>query len=435
MRQLNDVHLLQPARVAVVLIAIAAVAGATGCGRAATQNGRGSQPDEIVVSSTTTKRISIGREVELSGTLASPDKAKVSSEAAGVVREVPIELGTVVRPGDPLVRLDPREAALALQRAESALRQTEAQLGIADGSAVPPADDQVASVRTAEATREDARANLARVQRLVDRGLLATVELENAQTKLKVAEANYQSAFDGARSLKASLQDRRASFDLARKKLDDTVIKAPVGGAVSERLVQPGEFIQANTQVATIVQINPLKLRTAVQERYAGLIVPKLPVSFRVESFPGETFHGEVAYVSPAVDEATRTFVVEALVDNRDRRLKPGFFTKGTVSTTRDDNVLAVPEDAVSTLAGVSAVYVIENGKARQQTVTLGARQGNLFEVTDGLKGDEVLASSSLSQLATGTPVRVGAGGPPAGGSPGARPRGGQATRQGGGQR
>jgi RND family efflux transporter MFP subunit len=129
-------------------------------------------------------------------------------------------------------------------------------------------------------------------------------------------------------------------------------------------------------------------------------------VEFDVEAFLNKKFKGTIAYVSPAVDQATRTFAVEALVDNSDRKLKPGFFAKGVVLTRVDASVLAVPEDAISTLAGVSTVYVIENGKARQQQISLGTRQNKLVEVTTGLKGDEKLATTNLSQLATGVSVR-----------------------------
>ena len=158
--------------------------------------------------------------------------------------------------------------------------------------------------------------------------------------------------------------------------------------------MQPGEYIRENTPVATIVQMNPLKLKTAIQEKHASLIRPGQAVEFNVEAFLNRKFKGKIAYVSPAVDQATRTFAVEALVENTDRQLKPGFFAKGVVLTKVDENVLAVPEDAISTLAGVSTVYVIEDGKARQQQVTLGARQDKLVEITSGLKGDETLATT-----------------------------------------
>ena len=375
------------------------------------RGGRGGRGQVVAIQTTHVQRMSVQREVELSGTLLSPDMAKISSEVAGVVREVRVQLGTEVKAGDVLVRLEPSELQFALDRAESALRQVEAQLGIDRGlDKQPPADEQIASVRQQIANRDDARATFERAQQLSGRGLLTKADRDTAETRVKVSEANLQAALDTVHSLKASLQDRRASYDLARKKLADAVIKAPVAGAVSERLVQPGEYIRENTPVASVVQVNPLKLKTAIQEKHASLIRPGQGVEFNVEAFQNRTFKGKIAYVSPAVDQATRTFPVEALVENNDRVLKPGFFAKGVVLTKVDENVIAVPEDAISTLAGVSTVYVIEGGKARQQQVTLGARQDKLAEVVTGLKGDETLATTNLSQLATGVPVRSGTG-------------------------
>jgi multidrug efflux pump subunit AcrA (membrane-fusion protein) len=335
--------------------------------------------------------------------------AKVSSEVAGIIRDVPVQLGTEVRAGDVLVRLEPRELQLALDRAESAMHQTEAQLGLDRGTSnakQPPADEQIASVRQAVANRDEARNTFTRAQQLHERGLMSKVDYDNAETRLKVAEANYQAAIDNVRSLRAQLQDRRASYELAQKKVADAVVRAPVAGSVSERLVQPGEFIRENTPVATIVQMNPLKLKTAIQERHAGLIRPGQTVEFVVEAFPDRKFTGKIAYVSPAVDQATRTFPVEALVENPDRQLKPGFFAKGVAHTQLDQNVLAAPEATISTLAGVSTVYVVEEGKVRQQQVTLGTKQGELIEIVNGLKGEETLAASNLNQLATGVSIQ-----------------------------
>jgi RND family efflux transporter MFP subunit len=358
------------------------------------------------------QRISIQRQVDLAGTLISPDHARISSEVAGVIREVLVELGQEVKPGQPLIRLEPRELELALKQAVSLLRQTEAQLGI-DGVRIkePPPDEDIATVRTATANLEDARAQRERALRLKQRNLLAQADLDAAETRVKVSEAAYQSALETVQGLKASLQQRRLAVELAEKKLADSVIRAPVAGSVSERLVYPGEFIRENTHVITVVQMHPLKLRTAVQERHASLIRPGLAVKFRVESYPESIFDGTVAQVSPAVDQATRTFPVEVLVNNFDRRLKPGFFAKGVIFTRLDENVLAVPESAISTLAGVTTVFVIENNKVRQQNVTLGVREGETAEVISGLNGNELLASSNLSQLSTGATVETDAGG------------------------
>jgi RND family efflux transporter MFP subunit len=397
-----------------------ALLGTQGCKKEESAAGRPTkrQQQAMRVESTTVQKISVDRRVELSGTLISPDQARVSSEVAGVVTAVLVELGQEVKPGQIVVKLEPRELDLALQRAQSVLRQTEAQLGI-DGVKVkePPADEQISMVRTAKANLDDARAQMARAQRLMKQRLLPQADMDTTETRVKVTEAAYQTAVETVQALKASLIDRRAAVELAQKKLNDAVIKAPVAGSISERLVHPGEFIQQNTPVIGLVQMNPLKLKTAIQERYASLIVPNQSVQFRVETFPNEVFSGKVAFVSPAVDQTTRTFVVEVLVDNALRRLKPGFFAQGSIFLRRDDDVLAVPEQAVSTLAGVSTVFIIESNKVRQRVVSLGAKTGNFIELLDGLKGEEVLASTNLSQLANGTTVEIGPakGGPPEG--------------------
>src|SRR6185436_17327638 len=116
-------------------------------------------------------------------------------------------------------------------------------------------------------------------------------------------------------------------------KVADSVIRSPVSGVVAARSAQPGEFIRENTEVVTIVRLDPLILQTALQERHAGRIRSGQPVDFVVEAFPGQVFRGIVAFVGPTVDQATRTFRVEVRVSNADRRLRPGFFARGTVLT------------------------------------------------------------------------------------------------------
>jgi len=387
--------------------------------------------------------MSVQRQIDLAGTLLSPDQARVSSEAAGVVRRVLVEIGREVGVGSPLVEIESRELKLALERAEAALLQTRAQLGMngpVEAADVPPPDAEVASVKTATANRDDALGSYERAKALASRGVTSSEGLQAAETRYKVAAANHESALDSVRATKAQLRDRRAAYALALKQLDDAVVRAPIAGVVSERPVQVGEYIGERTVVATIVQMSPLKLRTGVQERHAGVVEPGQPVQFRVEAFGDRVFAGRVAYVSPALDQTMRTFTVEALVDNPDRQLKPGFFAKGVILTRLDTAVPAVPDTAVSVLAGVASVYVIKDGAATQQEVSLGVRQGDLWEITEGLEGDEVLATSRLNELATGVRVRVLKPGeseaaPGASGEGGGGRGSGGAGRQGGGGR
>jgi RND family efflux transporter MFP subunit len=371
----------------------------------------GGSGDPVSVKTTTVQRIEIQRMVDLSGSLVSPDQVRVSSEVAGVISSINADLGEEVQAGQILLQLDTRELQLAVERAESALRQTEAQLGVDSGRSTVPPDEQIASVRTANANRDDAVIKLRQTQEQVTKGLLPKADLDTVQTRLKVAEAAVQSALEGVRALKASLQDRRAAYELAKKKVADASIRAPAAGAISERLVQRGEFVRENTHVVTIVQLNPLRLQTAVQEKYADVIRRNLPVQFKVEPYPDETFLGRVANISPSINDQNRTFPVEILVANPNRKLKPGFFAKGAILTTKDQNVMAVPQEALFTLAGVASVYVIEDGTVRQQNIGLGAQDGNMYEVISGLKGTETLAASSLNEITTGMKVTALGGG------------------------
>jgi len=429
---------LAPAAVALTALALASACG----GGAGGARGRGAG-GAVAVHTTDVQRMQVQRQIDLAGTLLSPDQARVSSEAAGVVRRAVVEIGREVDAGAPLVEIEPRELALALERAEAALLQTRAQLGMTGpvGNAdVPPPDAEVASVKTATANRDDARAAFERAKALAARGITSTEVLQAAETRFKVTEAGYESALDSVRGTKAQLRDRRAAYALALKQLGDAVVRAPIAGVVSERPVQVGEYIGERTVVATIVQMSPLKLRTGVQERHAGEVEAGQPVQFRVEAFGDRLFTGQVAYLSPALDQTMRTFTVEAVVDNPDRVLKPGFFAKGVILTRLDKDVLAVPDAAVSVLAGVASVYVIKDGAATQQEIVLGVRQGDLWEVTEGLKGDEVLATSRLNELATGVTVRILKPGEseavPGAGGEGREGTGGRGQRgEGGGQR
>ena len=164
-------------------------------------------------------------------------------------------------------------------------------------------------------------------------------------------------------------------------------------------------------------------------------------VRFSVEAFPSDTFAGKIAFISPAVDQASRTFAAEVLVENPSRKLKPGFFAQGHVNIGRDQGVIAVPEETISSLAGVSSVFVVKDNIVRQQTIEVGQKADKLVEVLSGLKGDEIIAASNLNQLVTGVKI-AGNSGEEAGSAPDERgtpsnggAAGGRGGRGRGGQR
>jgi RND family efflux transporter MFP subunit len=186
------------------------------------------------------------------------------------------------------------------------------------------------------------------------------------------------------------------------------VIRAPEGQhrwAVASRLVSAGEYLKEGTSVFRVVVSDPLKLRAAVPEKYIRDLKIGLPVTVVVEAFPERTFPGTVSRLNPSVDIVNRTFGVEVLVKNADGLLLPGTFARASVLTRKEDALL-VPLESVVSFAGVTKVFVFQDGKARERIVTAGSRFGSKMEVKGVESGARVLVRGQ-TVVADGTAVVV----------------------------
>ncbi|HLV61577.1 MAG TPA: efflux RND transporter periplasmic adaptor subunit [Fredinandcohnia sp.] len=347
----------------------------------------------------------VERVVEVSGPLAGLEEVTVSAEVDGRVAAIAADLGDAVDVGAPLLRLDPSELRLQVARAESEYLESLARLGIDDrelGSFDPATQ---AEVRRTLADLEEARRNLARGEELFGRNLLAQGEVDALRTRVRIAEAAYQQALESARSAFALAKGRKAALSLAQKKLRDATIVSPIRGVVARRLVALGEYIRAGQPVAVVVMTDPLKLQAEIPERYVGQIAPGMEVEIRTAG--SEPHRGTVSRVGPLVSGTSRTFPIEALFERPGKRLRPGVFAAGVVRLGVDEEVFAVPETAISSVAGVTKVFVVEKGVARERSVTLLRKRGSDALVQGGLRDGETLAVTGIARLYDGAPVRV----------------------------
>ncbi|HXH82138.1 MAG TPA: efflux RND transporter periplasmic adaptor subunit, partial [Candidatus Tectomicrobia bacterium] len=212
-------------------------------------------------------------------------------------------------------------------------------------------------------------------------------------------------ALEEVRNRQAVLAQRRSELALARQQLADTTIVSPVDGAVSQRRASVGEYLAAGAPVATLVRIDPLRLRVSVPEREAGGVRPGQAVRLTVEG--DATVHaGRVARLSPIVHEQNRTLMVEAEVPNPRGALRPGSFARVEIVTETSRPLILVPADAIVTFAGIEKVLVVRDGKAAEVLVQTGRREGDLVEITAGLKpGAPVIVQPG--NLTGGQPVAV----------------------------
>ncbi len=347
------------------------------------------------------------RRVTATGTLAADEHVVLGTKVAGRLAELPVDLGSRVRRGQVVARLDPTDAQLRVDQAVAALQQARVRLGLpaegADDRIVP---EETSLVAQARAVLEDARLTRDRLAGLWKEGAIARAQLDTAEAALAVAEGRYQDALEEVRTRQALLLQRRSELALARQQLADVAVTAPIDGAVSERRASVGEFLAAGAPVVNIVKLHPLRLRLAVPERDAGGVRPGQPVIVTVEGAPGQA-RGRVARLSPAIAEQNRTLMVEAEVNNEDAALRPGAFAKADIVVAGDLRIVTVPATAVVAFAGIEKVLTVERDRAAEVRVQTGRRHGDRVEILSGLRaGTPVVAEPG--NLTAGQRVTAG---------------------------
>jgi multidrug efflux pump subunit AcrA (membrane-fusion protein) len=334
----------------------------------------------------------VRRNVEAVGTLFPMDEVTVGSEVDGRVAKVLVDVGDAVALGRPLVEIAPAELNFTAEQQAAALDQVRAQLGIPEGSDDLGNLDDAAEVKRAAADRDDAARKFARVRSLFEQGLVAQGDYDEAEAHAKNTEAAYQMARQNVENLRAQVAQRTASLGFARKKLADTVIRAPFTGRVKQRLVTTGQYVKVQTPVMVIVNADPLRLRLQVPEKAAADVAVGQTVSVKVDAHPDRTFEGRISRINPSVDPQTRTFDVEALLDNKEAALKPGFFAKASIASSRVDPELLVPRDALRYRYGVYKVFTVASGRLKETDVKLGERHGDDVAITEGLTASDTVA-------------------------------------------
>jgi membrane fusion protein (multidrug efflux system) len=186
------------------------------------------------------------------------------------------------------------------------------------------------------------------------------------------------------------LAQRKAELDIVRQQIKDTTILAPFDGVVQERRTHRGEFLSEGSPVVALVRIDPLRLRFEVSERDALKVKENQKVRVRLEGDP-KTHEATISRLSPALNSATRMLVGEADLPNAGT-LRPGAFARVEVVVETDSPGLAIPKSALITFAGLEKVYLLQDGKVTERSVTSGGNFQDRVEIVQGLKeGDRIV--------------------------------------------
>jgi RND family efflux transporter MFP subunit len=308
--------------------------------------------DAVHVETVEVREEAMPRALKLTGTLRGREQTDLAANAAGRVVETFVERGAQVKKGDLLVRLDTRSAALtaAEARANAALAREQA---------------------------ETAKRECERYLKLREQGA--------------VSAAEYDRMSDSCRTAPLAIEAASARAQAMALVVGDGSIRAPFAGVITERFVEVGQYVRADSRVVTLVSLDPLKLELTVPEANVALVKEGGALTFTVPAYPGREFAGTVRFVGAAVRESTRDLVAEAVVENPDRALYPGMFATIALKTG-EAPAPVVPRAALVEKEGLTRVFAVVNGRLEERVVQLGPQKGDLVALSRGVaRGDRVV--------------------------------------------
>ena len=314
----------------------------------------------------------------------------IFSRVDGYIARLHVDKGDFVRMNQLLLEIDHTDYQHAVNQAKANLSAAKAKVS-----------QQNAVVRNAKLTFD-------RMQTLLKDQFVSQQDLDNAQVNFDAAGAAHA-------SLQAQVNQVEVALAQAETNLAYSYIRAPFPGYIAERNLDTGAYVSSATAststmsrgIMSLHDINTVRVLIEIVERDIPLVKMGQKAELRAEAYPDHVFEGTVTRIVQALNRATRTMTVEIDLPNRDRRLKGGMFARVEVMVGTHQQALQIPIDAVSRLEDTQYIYVVREGKAQRVDVEIGARSGNLVEITKGLTGDEQVIVAGKDLVHDGTPVQI----------------------------
>ena len=252
----------------------------------------------------------------------------------------------------------------------------------------------------------------------MDRTQLEQTRLQYEQLKTDLARMDtllqYGSITEQAYD---QMKSQVETTELILKNLEEnTLLRAPYSGIITGKHFNDGELFSptpntpaGKAALVSLIQINPVKLMVNLSEKSLPLVKKGMKASVSTEVYPGENFQGTVFRIHPTISAATRTFIAEVQVPNKNEKLLPGMFARVNLKLGEAD-ALIVPAISVMQQTGTNERYIMvhENGKAKKVTVQIVTRHDDQLEISSpSIQGGEELIYAGQSRLENGDPVNV----------------------------
>ncbi|MBI3838384.1 MAG: efflux RND transporter periplasmic adaptor subunit [Planctomycetia bacterium] len=361
----------------------------------------------------------VQRTVGVVGTLHGYEEISLGAKVAGRVRKIAHDVSDRVRPGELLLEIEPTDFQLNVRQAQKALQVELAKLGLTELPSLRTDVTRVPTVVQAQLRRDNAERRLERAKALRASKAGTEEDLTEKMSEFRVAQAEYDNQVLVAKAGIAAIQVKQEALAIAQQQLQDTLIRVPAPSqpvpgvdkgatyAITSRPVAEGSYVMVGAELFKLVIDQPLKFRAPVPERKSGAVRLGQKADIYTAAFQ-HPFPGEVTRINPAIDPQTRTFEVEILVPNTQAELKPGGFAKTAIVTDLDEHAATVPLESLVNFAGVSKIFLVVDGHAKEVPVTLGVQDTEWVEIASPtLPENSQVVTSGQTVIADGTAVAV----------------------------
>ncbi len=367
------------------------------------------------------ERGSIRQTIITTGVVTPQDGAeiKVGSRVSGKVEKLFVKVGDKVKKGDTIAIIEHRDLQTQVEEKAAALKQKEAELKALLTERPLEIESQKDKIRELTAQVALAEKTYQRYKKLLPEKLISREDVDQKHKELLVFESRLAAAreklsymerkFENDRTiLKIGIQKLAAQYRLAKINRDYAFIKSPIDGTIAKVSTPEGETVAAQLSSPTfvwIINLDKLWVNTYVDETDIGKVHKGQTVTFRVDAFPGLTFHGVVEQIYPKAEVRDnmvtyRVFVKIEDPPNRRRLLRPEMTAYTTIVVKVKKDVLLVPVQAVKIIRGKNVVFVKGKKGVKRQEVTTGWTDKGKIEIREGLKeGQEVLIQGFTPKL------------------------------------
>jgi RND family efflux transporter MFP subunit len=385
-----------------IVLYIVIVIAVIGCAIVAKSKLSQSKPNKttVAVASKTSVQVQEAKTVEKSSgytykaTLEAYKQGIVSSKISAKIISVSVENGQYVNQGDTIATLDDQDIQNNIKTEQSKLQVNEQQLNTS----------QVAMEKY-KVNLDDAKRNYDRQKSLFEKKIIAQTDLEAAEKTLNSTQADYDSGNASIETSKANMAAEQVTISNYKDNLNNTVIKAPISGAISDKAVNVGQMASLSTTLAKVNDISSVYATIQLPQDKVNSAKIGQAATITIDG-SDKTYNGTVETMDLSADTSSRVLNCKIKIDsNGDKSLLPGFYGKVNLSSDEKATMITVPISALAGNEGNYSIFINDNGIAKKQKVTIGETNKNDMEITSGIKEGDQIICSNLSTLQDGSAI------------------------------